>query len=276
MRFSLAALTRRIRNPRRKAIALREIAPTTVLATSLYRATYAHIVAAVGARIDRIMAAYSRALSALIHDSPADVTAELDGLKQELDRLVLILTPRMRDWALRVESWQRGKWAGAALSATGVDLQTMLGPEDVRQSIEATIAWNTSLIKDVSAQAQLRISAAVFAGLNERRAAVDVAKDIREAVAMSRTRSVNIAADQLSKLSSSLDEERMNQAGIEEFIYRHSGKMHPRPWHRARNGRTYELATGKEVGGGDVIAPGDGPGQPPFCGCRRQAVVTFD
>lgn len=293
MKFSLAMLTRRVRNPRRKSIPLREIKPPATMAADLFRACYAPIIAAVTARIDRILAAYERALASLTHDtmslfaassegkkmdmadSPADVTAELDDMKTELDRLALILTPRLRDWAIRSERWHRGKWTGAALSATGVDLQTMIGPEETRQSVEAAIAWNTALIKDVGDQARQRIAAAVFAGLNGRLPATDVARNIREAVTMSRTRSLGIAADQLSKLTSSLDQERMSQAGIEQFLYRHSGKLHPRSWHRARNGKTYELATGKEVGGGDVIEPGDGPGQPPWCGCRRQAVVTF-
>lgn len=276
MRFSLATLTRRIRNPRRKSIPLREIKPTATMAGDLFRACYAPIIVTVTVRIDRIMAAYERALSTMTHDSPEDVTAELDDMGAELDRLVLMLDPRLRDWAIRTERWHRGKWTGAALSATGVDLSTMLGAGDVRQTLEASIAWNTSLIKDVGAQARQRIAAAVFAGLNQRRPAVDVAKDIREAVAMSRTRSLGIASDQLSKLTSSLDEERMSQAGIEQFLYRHGGKRHPRSWHLARNGKTYELASGKQVGGPDVIAPDDAPGRPAFCSCRRQAVVTFD
>lgn len=276
MKFSLATLTRRIRNPRRKAIALREIKPPATMAGDLFRACYAPIIAAITARVDRILAAYARALATLTHDSPADVTAELDDMGAELDRLVLLLDPRLRDWAIRTEKWHRGKWTGAALSATGVDLATMLGAEDARQSLEATIAWNVSLMKDVGAQARQRIAAAVFAGLNSRLPAADVARNIREVVTMSRTRSLGIAADQLSKLTSSLDEERMFQAGIEQFLYRHSGKLHPRSWHRARNGKTYEMASGKEVGGGDVIEPGDGPGQPPWCGCRRSAIVTFD
>lgn len=93
---------------------------------------------------------------------------------------------------------------------------------------------------------------------------------------MSRRRSINIASDQLSKLTSALDGERMAQAGIEQFLYRHSGKAHPRSWHRARNGKTFELASGMQVGGGETIQPDDMPGVPPFCGCRKQAVVTFD
>lgn len=276
MRFDLATLTRRTRNPRRKSIPLREIAPPATMAADLFRACYLPIVQAITARTDRIMAAYERALSALTHDSPADVTAELADMQTELDRLVLILTPRLRDWAVRTEKWQRGKWRGAVLSATGVDLETMIGAGDVRQPLEASIAWNTALIKDVGDQARQRIAAAVFAGLNQRRPAVDVARDIREAVSMSRRRSLLVASDQLAKLTSALDGERMQQAGIERFIYRHGGKRHPRSWHLARNGKTYDLSTFKEVGGGDVIAANDRPGIPPYCSCRKQAVVTFD
>lgn len=276
MRFSLAQMTRRALNPRRKAIPLREIKPPATMATDLFRACYAPVVETVGAASVRIIAEYERSLAELVTDSAADLGSLLDGLKSELDRLLLVLTPRLSDWAIRVEQWQRGKWSGTVLSATGVDLQTMIGAGDVAQSVEASIAWNVSLIRDVGDQARQRIASAVFTGLTQRRAAVDVAKDIREAVAMSRRRSINVASDQLSKLTAALDGERMRQAGIEQFLYRHSGKLHPRSWHRARNGKAYELASGKEIGGGDVIEPDDMPGIPPYCGCRKQAVVAFD
>jgi uncharacterized protein with gpF-like domain len=275
MKFDLATMTRRIRNPRRTSIPIREIKPPATMAGNLYRACYLPIIQAWETGAARILVTYERALAQMTTDSPADVDADIADVEREIDRLLLVLTPRLRDWSVRTERWHRGKWTAGVLSASGVDLTTMLGAEEVRQSVEATIAWNTALIKDVSDQARNRISAAVYAGLHARTPAREVAATIREAVAMSRRRSINIASDQLSKITSALDSERMGQAGIARFLYRHSGKLHPRSWHRARNGRTYELATGKEVGGSDVIAADDAPGVPPWCGCRKQAVVTF-
>lgn len=265
-RFDLATLARRQRNIRRSSIVLRDIAPPATLATDLYRSTYARVIAAWSDTLPRINAAYERTLSDMTTDSPADVRAEIAGAAEQISRLVLLLTPEVREWALRVESFFRGKWRGAVLSATGVDLATLLGPEDVRTTLETTIEWNVALIKDVSAQAQQRISTAVFDGLTNRTSSRDVAKSIREAVDMGRRRSVNIAADQSNKLTSALADERRREAGIDTWKWRHSGKAHPRVDHQARNGKEYT----------DATAPQDLPGRLPFCGCRSQAVVSFD
>jgi uncharacterized protein with gpF-like domain len=266
MRFVLAQMLRRIRNPRRSQIVLRDIAPPATLATNLYRSCYRPVVERWQAAIPRIMAEYERALSGMTLDAPADVEREIRSVADELSRVLLTLTPRLRDWAVGVERWQRGKWRGAVLSATGIDLQTMIGPEDTQSTLETIIEWNTSLIKDVSDQARQRIANSVFSGLRERRAAREVAAEIREAVDMGRRRSVGIASDQLSKLSSSLASERRRQAGITSWKWRHSGKKHPREEHKARDGKVYT----------DQTAPKDKPGQLPYCGCREQAVIDLD
>lgn len=265
-RFNLAQMARRQRNIRRSSITLRDIAPPATLAGDLFRACYLPVITAWIAALPRIEAAYARSLSEITQDSPADVRGEINGASESINRLVLLLSPGVRDWALRVEQWQRGKWRGAVLSATGVDLGVMLGAPDVRATLETTIEWNVALIKDVSAQAEKRISNAVFDGLRNRTPTREVAKSIREAADMGRARSVRIASDQLSKITESLADERRREAGIDAWKWRHSGKLHPRVDHVARNGKEYT----------DETAPKDRPGQLPFCGCRSQAVITFD
>ncbi|MBH0112721.1 hypothetical protein I5E68_07120 [Novosphingobium sp. YJ-S2-02] len=267
MTYDLATLTRRARpGMRRKSIVIRDIAPPATMATDLYRACYLPVVQTWSAALPAIENAYARSLSELTTDAPADVKAEIDGAAEQVNRLLLLLTPQVRDWALRTERWYRGKWRGAVLSATGVDLDTMLGASDMRAPLETHIEWNTALIKDVSAQAQQRIGNAVFDGLRNRTPAREVAKTIREAVDMGRDRSTRIASDQLNKLSSALADERRREAGIETWRWRHSRKAHPRADHKARDGNEYT----------DATAPEDRPGQQPYCGCRAQAVITFD
>jgi len=266
MRYSLATLARRQRNIRRNRIVLREISAPATMATDLYHRTYARVVALWQRRIDRIMTEYERALSAMTTDSPADIQRELEDGESEFQRLFMELRPELRDWALDTERWVRGRWRGAVLSATGVDLQTLIGPEDMRDTIEAYLRWNTDLIRDVSDQTRKRIADRVFAGLTQRKAARDVAREIREAVGMARDRSQRIAADQLSKISNSLADERRREAGIDTWVWLHSRKRHPRADHQARDGREYT----------DATAPQDRPGQLPYCGCRSRAVVTFD
>ncbi len=266
MKFSLAAMIRRFRNPRRRQIPIRDIVPPAVLATNLYRACYLPVVQAWERVAPRILAEYERTLAAMTTDSPADLEGEIGTVEAELDRLFLELTPRLRDWVARIERWHRGKWRGAVLSASGVDLETMIGGSDVAETLDTLIGRNVGLVKDVSAQARGRIADSVFRGLTSRTPAREVAREIREAVGMARDRAIRIASDQLTKATSALDGERMRQAGIEKWKWVHSGKLHARPEHMARNGRIYSFAN----------PPADMPGQLPYCGCRKLAVVEFD
>ena len=278
-RFDLATLARRQRNIRRTSIVLRDIVPPAVLATDLYRAVYKPVVEAWISALPRIEAEYARTIGELITDNPADVKAEIDTAAGEVNRLVLMLTPALRDWALKVEQWSRKSWRGAVLAATSVDLNTLLGPEDVRASLETHIAWNTDLIADVSNQIKQRVGNAVFDGLRNRTPARDVAKTIREATGLGRDRSVRIASDQLQKLTSSLADERRREAGIFSWEWVHGRKAHPRAQHVARNGNYYSDAAadvGKVVNGKALLAPPeDRPGQLPWCGCRSRSVIDM-
>jgi SPP1 gp7 family putative phage head morphogenesis protein len=266
-RYDLAAMTRRAKpGMRKRSIVLRDIDPPGTLATNLYRGSYFPVVQAWSAAAERIIAAYAATVSEMTTDAPADVRAEIDGAAEQINRLVLLLTPEVRDWALRTEQWFRGKWRGAVLSATGVDLETMIGAGDVRASLETSIEWNVALVKDVSDVTRQKISNAVFDGLRNRTPAREVAKTIRDSVGMSRSRATRIASDQLNKLTSALADERRREAGIDTWIWRHSRKAHPRLNHQARDGKEYT----------DETAPQDLPGRLPYCGCRSQAVISFD
>lgn len=295
MRFDLAAMTRRVRpTMRRRAIVIRDIVPPATLATDLYRSCYMPVVDLWQRAVEPIIAEYDRALATmtgdsasipevvLIHDSPSDIQARIDTASSELERLFIQLTAALSDWGIRVERWQRNAWRQAVLTATGVDLLTLIGPEDVRETVQTYLAWNARLIRNVSAQAAERISNAVFAGLQNRTPVRDVAKQIREAVDMSRTRSIGIAADQTSKIAAALADERRRQAGLSVWKWRHSRKKHPREEHVARDGRLYSddpAMVGREISGVTVQAPppeNDRPGRPPWCGCRGQGVLVLE
>jgi SPP1 gp7 family putative phage head morphogenesis protein len=281
MNFDLATLTRRTHNPRRSSIVLRDIVPPATLATDLYRAVYLPIVQAWERAAAGIVAEYERTLSITqnsdarildnansmpIADSPDDLQARLDAAQSEAERLFILLDAALRDWGVRVERWQREKWRGAVLSATGVDIATLIGPEDMRETVGTYLRWNSELVRDISAQARQRISNAVFSGLQNRTPVREVAKSIREATGMARARAQRVAADQLSKITSSLADERRREAGIDQWKWRHSGKLHARAEHLARNGKVYS----------EDDAPQDRPGQLPYCGCRAQAVLVLD
>lgn len=283
MKFSLATMAARKRKSR-KPITFRPIETTQAQADDL-AAIYARALAPWDDAVEILAELYGRELHrVLTTDSPSDLGATTDAIAAVINRLVLELTPALRQWAFRTESWHRGKWVRAVLAGAQVDLETLLGPEDEVETIDAWLVRNTSLVRDINEQARGKIADAVLRGFQQRSPIADVAKEIREATGFARKRARRVATDQTTKLASALDRERQRQAGLDIFKYRHSHKLHPREAHKARDGKLYELATGREVRfvngkrvyGSDTIAPDDMPGIPPFCACTTQAVLVFE
>jgi SPP1 gp7 family putative phage head morphogenesis protein len=261
-------LAARVKRPSKRPITLPNVAPTQAQASDL-ATIYRRVVAAWVAGLPNIMAEYERTLAELQHDSAATTTGAIDEVQAEIQRLVLTLSPDLRRWALNVERVLTGKWVSGVLSATDVDLSTILSPTDANETIEASLNWNTALIRDVSDEVRRKVSNAVFAGFQRRAPAVEIARELREATQFARARSLRIAADQTVKLGARLNRARQEQAGLTHFKWRHSGKAHPRSWHLARNGKVYSW---EQPG----IPADDMPGVPPFCGCTAQGVVTFE
>lgn len=279
-RFDLAAMTRRARNPRRSVIPIRPIQPPAVRATDLYQAGYAATVAVWSEAIPTILAEYERTLAQLTTDAPSDVAVQIGVIENRAAAIALTIRLRLENWARRLERWHAQRWRANVLSATGVELATIIGPEDARMTVEAAVERNVGLVKSVSDQTRQRIADSVFRGFQQRKPAREVAAEIREAVGMARRRALNIAADQSSKLASALDDERRRQAGIMAWEWVHSGKAHPRAEHQARNGNLYSddpADVGEEYQGQRVAAPpADRPAQLPYCGCTSRAVLILN
>lgn len=281
-RFSLATQFKRLRNPRRKTVTLRQIVAPATLASDLYASAYKPVIELWQAAIPELLAEYERSLAALTTDAPADLSARIGKVEADSTGLFVTIRARLERWASIVEVFQRKRWRAAVLSATGVDLGTLIGPGDARETLEATIERNVALVRSVSDEAQGRIADAVFRGLRERRSAADVGRDIREAVDMGTRRAKNIAADQTTKIAASLNSERRRQAGIDTWAWVASHKLHPRKWHHERDGNLYSENSdriGTEYEGKIIRTPppsDDLPSVPPYCGCTERAVLILD
>jgi SPP1 gp7 family putative phage head morphogenesis protein len=267
--FDLAAMVRRAKNPRRASVTLRPVIPTATMAGDLYRAVYLLLIQGWQQRLAGLEAAYSRALptrDTLTRDAADDVQRELDAAEAWLDRLIVAITPSLKEWALKTEKWQRGKWVGAVLTATGIDLSTILSAYDVNDTVDAFMARNVALVRSVSDQTRARIADIVLRNYQTRVPVAQVAKEMAEAVDLGRARALRIAADQSSKIANRLDQARQEQARIKRYTWRHSFKRHPRRYHVERNGQVFAWSE----------PPSDGPpGTQPFCGCRAQALLEF-
>lgn len=281
MRIPLAEMAKRARpNGRRKAIAMQPIALPATRATDLYRAAFLPIVDIWAEAEERIAAEYGRSLNQLQTDSAATLEAEIERSALQAGAFILSVRTRIEGWARLAEAWHRARWRRTVQASTAVDLGALIGPQDMRETLETIIARNVSLVRDVSEQTRQRIADAVFRGLQARTPPREVAKQIGQAVSMGRQRALRIAADQNVKLSSALNEERRRQAGIDSFAWVHSGKMHSRPEHVARDRRLYSEnaeRVGSEYEGRTVQrVPDDKPGELPYCGCTSRAVLILE
>jgi hypothetical protein len=275
--YDLPAMTARAKPSRSAPITLRPIIPTATMAGDLYAAAYKPVITAWQQAIQAIGARYESALPVrdAIHDSSFDLDSILASVEHSLQVLLISITPKLRAWSVRAEGWHRGKWRGAVLAGTGIDPGTMLTGADVSETVNAFVSRNVALVRSVSDEARSRISDIVLRGYAGRTPLRQVSNEMADAVGLSRTRALRISVDQNAKLAARLDEARQQQAGIAAFAWHHSFKRHPRLWHQAREGKVYDWSTRKEVGGGETIAAGDMPGEPPFCGCRSRAVIDL-
>lgn len=271
MRFDLARMYAG-RKPRKRVVTFDRIALPSTLASDLFAAGYAPAIARWTEAVPAIVGEYERSLDQLTRDTAADLSNVIASTDAGISSLHITLRPRLERWAARAEEMHRQRWAASVKRGTGLDIKTLVGAGDMRVPLGTAIERNVELVRSVSDQARARISDAVFRGLQQRKPAREVAAEIREAVAMSRRRALNIAGDQLSKISETLNEERRREAGVMTWEWVSSHKTHFRPEHAARDGKRYDdTATS-----GASAPPQDRPGQLPFCGCTSRAVLDLD
>jgi SPP1 gp7 family putative phage head morphogenesis protein len=282
MNFDLARMIKQTRNPRRKQIEVRPIDPPAAMAADLYAQCFKPVVSAWQRAIERIGAEYARSVPIKdasisgttgavgkidVADSIFDLDSVLASIGDELQRIVIAITPSLRDWSIRAEGWHRGRWRGAVLTATGIDLQTILSPHDEADTVQAFVARNVGLVRSVSDETRQKVGDIVFRGYQARTPAREVARDMADAVELGRKRALRIASDQNKKLAARLDQARQEQAGIATYTWRHSLKRHPRQIHVERNGKVFQWDK----------PPADGPpGTLPYCGCRAQARISLE
>lgn len=277
MPFDLPRLARA--SGKRRDVVLRPIIPTTAAATDL-AAIYAPAWQIWADNIDRILVGYDPqplpTADALTIDTADQVQAAISAVANEfLTILTARIAPGLRQWAVKAERVHRTRWSAAIKAGVGVDLDMMLSAQPVAETLETWLARNVALVTNVSDVTRGKIADAVFRGYERRGPVREVAKEIREYTGMGRGRAVRIASHQNSSLSATLDTERMAEAGLDFAKWRHSAKRFPRQDHLARDGKIYNIRTGKERDGDGSVPADDRPGMKPACGCRFQAWIPL-
>lgn len=202
-----------------------------------------------------------------VQDDQSGLEAALDAVDGEVRRLLLILYPELNDWVLKAESIQRRDFVASVLTATGIDLATVVGLAPAQETMAATVARLVNLVTGLNDDTKKRLGDVIWQGFTARTPRSAVAKQIRHVMEVSRSRALLIASDQTTKLAGILDEERQREAGLDRYRWRHSRKAHPRKEHVARDGKLFFWSK----------PPHDGhPGYAIRCGCKAQAYFDLD
>lgn len=199
-------------------------------------------------------------------DATDDLSALLDALAARAEIIVAQITAGLGVVVRRAERSHTQLWAGAVRRQTGIDVSAMLLEVWDSPTVKAQLKWATGLIKSLSDDARLKISASVLRGVTARTPARDVGREISKTLGMSRRRANLIAMDQANKLNAEFTRIRQTEAGVSQYKWRHSGKVNFRADHKAREGNIYSWDD----------PPSDGhPRSLPYCGCVAQAYIPL-
>lgn len=228
----------------------------------------------------RLYGIYSQALRSITASLAKDIILEykselqmrdsVDSVLSSLDqKTVQAVLTFMRQWKAWSDDGARMHFKGMVSRLkykTGIDLSTRMTARGEPATFDDLLRWNTELIRNISEEMRQKIASAVYSGLTSRTPPDVIAKQITEATGMARARARRIASDQTVKLSAALDNQRLVELGVDGYEWMHSGKLHFRPEHLARNGDYIKF--------GSKIDKEDPPGHAPFCGCKRRMVLN--
>lgn len=201
-------------------------------------------------------------------DDAIDVlTATLEQQGEEVSRLVLTLSPLLREYTTRVERWHRDRWLSVIRQAIGIDADLLLSPDATASPVRAALERNIGLITNLSDDIKGKVTREVWDGVANATPRREIGKQIAETMKIGRERADFIARDQALKISSSLDQARQTEAGIEEYRWRTVEDGRVRPSHKAHNGKIYKWSA----------APADTghPGHDINCRCKAQAYIDL-
>lgn len=258
------------KHPRKKVLRLPVNRPTRSQGLEL-AAIYLRPVAVWERAVERLTQQYARALSVadgLVRDDAEWLKEIIDAILGEVTAEIRLTEALFRGWLNSMVRWHTSRIVSGLRYAADVDLSFQLQEVDMAETLEELLARNVGLVRSVSDSTRDRISDIVYRGLTARTPTREVGRQIREATGLSRKRALRIAADQTNKVSAALDRQRMRQLGFTGGIWRHSGKLHYRPEHKARDGKFFLWE--------DPVMKADPPGYAPFCGCAFQASMELD
>ncbi len=149
--------------------------------------------------------------------------------------------------------------------AVGVNVQSIVQNENLEDILVGTTRENVALIRSIPEEYFKKIETAVFTGTTQGNRASSMIQQIQKIGRSTEQRAKLIARDQTSKLNSALNQQRQQNLGVEEYIWRTAGDDRTRSNHASKNGKTFRWdSPPKDTGH---------PGQDVQCRCVAQPII---
>ncbi len=157
----------------------------------------------------------------------------------------------------------------------GMSLKTSVIDSSLQNIYKASVAENVSLIKSIASEYLQKVEGAVMRSITTGNGLQDLIPALEQYEGQTHRRAKNIALDQTRKAYNSINKGRMQNLGLREFMWHHSGGgAHPREDHIDMDGEIYsfeELPVIDQRTGERGI-----PGQAVNCRCTMSPVFNFD
>lgn len=223
-----------------------------------------------------LMAEYRRQLprveAYMAHDaSPAvDILATLKEQMRRQRRIFDEKSEAYADWfTSRANSGATARAKMSLGEMFGFTVPRMGNTRNVNNVLQAVKAENINLIGDLATKYFTELEGLILRSVREGRDIAGLTRDLEERLGVVRRRALLIARDQNNKASAAISRARMQDAGITEAIWRHSGRSkHPRPSHEAADGHVFDLTEGMFIDGKMIF-----PGEEINCGCTAAPVM---
>jgi SPP1 gp7 family putative phage head morphogenesis protein len=143
--------------------------------------------------------------------------------------------------------------AAASRTQLHSSLQKMSGGMSLKTSVldtpqllniyKASVTSNVALIKSIPSQYMDSVNGAVMRSITTGNGLQDLVPALEQYAGITHRRATNIALDQTRKAYNSINKGRMQDIGVEKFMWHHSGGgMHPREDHIQMDGNIYSFA----------------------------------
>lgn len=159
------------------------------------------------------------------------------------------------------------RFYSAMNNAIGVDLQSVIANENLDDILVATTRENVALIRSIPEEYFKKIETIVFTNTTQGSTAGSMIKQIMQTGKVTTNRAKLIARDQTSKLNSALTQQRSQNLGIEEYVWRTAGDERVRESHRRKNGKVFRWD--------DPPKDTGHPGQDIQCRCVAEPIIKL-